>query len=71
MFVSIHEWISIEKQLKIFEYFFVGWVWLLIFTKTKVMIIKSKKITCANLMYGNNNLEELYAYKYLKIDLRH
>ena len=39
--------------------------------KTKVMIIKSKKDTYANFMYDNNNFEEVYSYKYLKIDIHH
>jgi hypothetical protein len=39
--------------------------------KTKVMIIKSKKITYANFMYDNNSLEEVTSYKYLGIDLHH
>ena len=39
--------------------------------KTKVMIIKSKKDTYANFMYDNNNLEEVYSYKYLGIDIHH
>ena len=37
--------------------------------KTKVKIIKSKKITYANLMYDNNNLEKVNSFKYLIIDL--
>ena len=39
--------------------------------KTKVRIIKSQKITHANFMYDNNNLEEVNPYKYLKTDLHH
>ena len=39
--------------------------------KTKVMIIKSKKDTYPNFMYGNSNLEELSSYKYLGIDIHH
>ena len=39
--------------------------------KTKVMIIKSKKDTYANFMYDNNNLEEVYSYKYVGIDIHH
>ena len=39
--------------------------------KTKVMIIKSKKDSYANFMYDNNNLEEVYCYKYLGIDIHH
>ena len=39
--------------------------------KTKVMIIKSKKDTCANFVYDNSNLEEVSSYKYLGIDIHH
>ena len=39
--------------------------------KTKVMIIKSKKDTCANFLYDNRNLEEVSSYKYLGIDIHH
>jgi hypothetical protein len=39
--------------------------------KTKVMIIKSKKIICANFVYENNNLEEVTSYKYHKVNLHH
>ena len=39
--------------------------------KIKVVIIESKKDTCANFMYNNNNLEEVYSYKYLGIDIHH
>ena len=35
------------------------------------MIIKSKKDIYANFMYENNNLEEMYSYKYLGIDIHH
>jgi hypothetical protein len=38
--------------------------------KTKVMIIKSKKITYDTFVY-NKNLEEVSSYKYLKIDIHH
>ena len=39
--------------------------------KTKNMIIKSKKDTYANLIYGNRNLEEVTSCKYLGIDIHH
>jgi len=39
--------------------------------KTKVMIIKSKKVTYANFVYDNNSLEEVSSYKYLGIDIHH
>ena len=35
----------------------------------KVLIIKSKKENYANFKYENNNLEEVYSYKYLGIDI--
>jgi hypothetical protein len=37
--------------------------------KTKVMIIKSNKITYDTIVYDNNNLEEVTSYKYLRIDI--
>jgi len=37
--------------------------------KTKVMIIKSKKVTYPNFVYDNRNLEEMYLYKYVGIDI--
>jgi hypothetical protein len=39
--------------------------------KTKVMIIKSNKITYDTFVYDNNNLEEVTSYKYLGIDIHH
>ena len=39
--------------------------------KTKVMIIKSNKVTYTNVVYGNRNLEEVISYKYLGIDIHH
>jgi hypothetical protein len=39
--------------------------------KTKVMIIKSNKITYDTFIYDNNNLEEVTSYKYLRIDIHH
>jgi hypothetical protein len=39
--------------------------------KTKVMIIKSNKITYDTFIYCNNNLEEVTSYKYLGIDFHH
>lgn len=35
------------------------------------MIMKSRKDTYANFMYDNSNLEEVYSYKYLGIDIHH
>jgi hypothetical protein len=39
--------------------------------KTKVMIIKSKRITYDNIFYENNSLEEVPSYKSLGIDIHH
>ena len=39
--------------------------------KTKVMFIKSKKVTYANFVNDNRNLEEVTSYKYLGIDIHH
>ena len=39
--------------------------------KTKVMIIKSNKISYDNIVYDNKNLEEVASYKYLGIDIHH
>ena len=37
--------------------------------KTKVVIMKSKKVTYTNLVYDSSNLVEMSSYKYLKIDI--
>ena len=37
--------------------------------KTKIMIIKSKKDTYENFIYGNRNIEEVTSSKYLRIDI--
>jgi len=39
--------------------------------KTKVMIIKSKKITLDTFIYENNSLEEVPSYKYIGIYIHH
>jgi hypothetical protein len=39
--------------------------------KTKVMVIKSNKITYDSFVYDNNNLEEVTSDKYLGIDIHH
>ena len=35
------------------------------------MIIKFKKVTYANFVYDNRNLEDVSSYKYLGIDIHH
>lgn len=39
--------------------------------KTKVMIVKSKKINHDNFIYDNNYLDKFSSYKYLGIDINH
>ena len=39
--------------------------------KTKVRIVKSKKITYAKFLYDNNKLEEVNSYKCIEIDFHH
>jgi hypothetical protein len=39
--------------------------------KTKVMIIKSNKITYDTFVYDNKKLEKVTSYKYLGIDIHH
>ena len=39
--------------------------------KTKVMIIKSKKVSYTNFVCDNRNLEEVTSYKYPEIDTHH
>ena len=39
--------------------------------KTKVMIIKSKRIIDDTFVYDNNSLEEVPSYKYLEINIHH
>lgn len=62
---------DLDKQLRFFKDFALVWVWLLTFTKTKVMIIKSKMITNTNFVYDNTSLEEMTSYKYIWLDLHH
>jgi hypothetical protein len=60
-----------DKQLKILKYLCSSTSMTVNIDKMKVVIIKSKKITCANFVYDNNNLKEVTLYKYLRIDLHH
>jgi hypothetical protein len=63
---SLHD---LENQLRIFKDFCSN---MSVNTdKTKVMIIKSNKITYDAFLYDNNNLEELTSYKHLGIDIHH
>jgi hypothetical protein len=62
---------DLENQLRILKDFFSNMGMTVNIDKTKVMIIKSNKITYDTFVYDNNNLEEVTSYKYLGIDIHH
>jgi len=62
---------DLDKQLRLLKDFCSSMGMTVNTDRTKVMIIKSKKDTYANFMYDNNNIEEVYSYKYLGIDIHH
>ena len=57
----------LDKQIRILKVFCYNMGMIVNTDKTKIMIIKSKKDTYANLIYDNRNLEELTSYNYLGI----
>ena len=63
--------LDLNKKLRILKYFFSNMGMTVNTDKTKIMIIKSKKDTYANLIYDNRNIEEVNSYKYLRIDIHH
>jgi hypothetical protein len=62
---------DLENQLRILKDFLSNMSMTINIDKTKVMIIKSNKITYDIFIYDNNNLEEVTSYKYLGIDTHH
>jgi hypothetical protein len=62
---------DLENQLRILKDFCSNMGMTVNTDKTKVMIIKSNKITYDTFIYDNNNLEEVTSYKYLGIDIHH
>ena len=62
---------DLEKQLRILKYVCSNMGMNVNIDKSKVMIIKSNKITYDTFVYENNNLEEVNSYKYLGIDIHH
>jgi hypothetical protein len=62
---------DLENQLRILKDFFSNMGMTVNTDKTKVMIIKSNKITYDTFIYEKNNLEEVTSYKYLGIDIHH
>jgi hypothetical protein len=59
---------DLGKKLRILKEFFSNRGITVNIDKTKVMIIKSNKITYDTFIYDNNNLEEMNSYKYLGIN---
>jgi hypothetical protein len=59
---------DLGKQLRVLKDFCSNTGMTVNTDKTKVMIIKSDKITYDTFVYDNNNLEEVTSYKYLGID---
>jgi hypothetical protein len=62
---------DLGEQLKILKDFCSNMGMTINTNKTKVMIIKSNKITCDTFVYDDNNLEEVTSYKYLGIFIHH
>jgi hypothetical protein len=62
---------DLSKQLIILKDFFSSMDMTVNTNKTKVMIIKSKRITYGTFVYDNNSLEEVPSYKYLGINIHH
>jgi hypothetical protein len=62
---------DLENQLRILNDFFFNMGMNVNTDKTKVMIIKSNKISYDTFRYDNNDLEEVNSYKYLGIDIHH
>ena len=62
---------DLDKQLRLLKDFFSTMGMTVNASKTKIMIIKSKKETYANFVYDNSKLEEVSSYKYLGIDIHH
>ena len=58
---------DLDMQLRLLKDFFSTMGMTVNTNKTKVMIIKSKKDTYANLVYDNSSLEEVSSCKYLGI----
>jgi len=62
---------DLDKQLRILKDFFSRLSITVSTDITNVMIIKSKKVTYANFVHDNIDLEEVSSYKYLWIDIHH
>jgi hypothetical protein len=62
---------DLENQLRILKDFCSNMGMTINIDKTKVMIIKSNKISYDTFVYDKNNLEEVTSYKYLGIDIHH
>ena len=68
MAMSPHD---LENQLRILKDFCSNMGMTVNTDKTKVMIIKSNKITYDTFVYDKKNLKEVTSYKYFGIDIHH
>jgi uncharacterized membrane protein YvbJ len=62
---------DLENQLRILQDFCSNIGMIVNIDKTKVMIIKSNKITYDTFVYDDNNLKEVTSYRYPGIDIHH
>jgi hypothetical protein len=62
---------DLGKQLRILKDFYSNMGMTINNEKSKVIIIKSNKITYDTFVYEKNNLEEVSSYKYLRVDIHH
>ena len=60
---------DLENKLKTLHEYFSKMGMMVNIDKTKIMIIKFKKITHGNFFYDNNLLDQVSSYKYLVIDI--
>ena len=58
---------DLGRKLRILKYLFSNMGMTININKKKIIIIKSKKDTYANLIYDNRNLNKVTSYKYLGI----
>jgi hypothetical protein len=62
---------DLGKKLITLKEFFYNMGMIVNTGKTKVMIVKSKRITYNNFVYDNNNLDEVPSYEYIGINFHH
>ena len=62
---------DLDKQLRIIKDLCSTMGMIINIDKTKVILIKSNKVTYDPFLYDNNNLEGVTSYKYLGINIHH